>query len=35
VKLTLSGDHRVVDGLVLGQFMAAFQTELDNFSARS
>lgn len=35
VKLTLSGDHRVVDGLVLGQFMAAFQTELDNFGARS
>ncbi|MBZ0288767.1 MAG: 2-oxo acid dehydrogenase subunit E2 [Anaerolineae bacterium] len=35
VKLTLSGDHRVVDGLVLGQFMAAFQTELDHFNARS
>ncbi|MEO8611802.1 MAG: dihydrolipoamide acetyltransferase family protein [Chloroflexota bacterium] len=35
LKLTLSGDHRVVDGLVLGQFLAAFQTELDNFSARS
>jgi len=35
VKLTLSGDHRVVDGLTLGQFMAAFQVELDNFSGRS
>ena len=35
VKLTLSGDHRVVDGLVLGQFLAAFQVELDNFGARS
>jgi pyruvate dehydrogenase E2 component (dihydrolipoamide acetyltransferase) len=35
VKLTLSGDHRVVDGLVLGQFMSAFQTELDRFSART
>lgn len=32
VHLTLSGDHRVVDGMHLGQFMAAFQTELDNFS---
>jgi pyruvate dehydrogenase E2 component (dihydrolipoamide acetyltransferase) len=32
VHLTLSGDHRVVDGMDLGQFMAAFQTELDNFS---
>jgi len=31
VKLTLSGDHRVVDGLTLGQFMAAFQAELDDF----
>ena len=30
-----SGDHRVVDGLVLGQFLAAFQVELDNFGARS
>jgi pyruvate dehydrogenase E2 component (dihydrolipoamide acetyltransferase) len=32
VKLTLSGDHRVVDGLTLGRFMAAFQTQLDHFS---
>jgi pyruvate dehydrogenase E2 component (dihydrolipoamide acetyltransferase) len=32
VHLTLSGDHRVVDGMHLGQFMTAFQTELDNFS---
>lgn len=32
VYLTLSGDHRAVDGVHLGQFMAAFQTELDNFS---
>ncbi len=32
VHLTLSGDHRVVDGMHLGQFMAAFQTELDYFS---
>lgn len=30
VHLTLSGDHRVVDGVDLGQFMAAFQAELDN-----
>jgi pyruvate dehydrogenase E2 component (dihydrolipoamide acetyltransferase) len=35
IKLTLSGDHRVVDGLTLGQFLAAFQTELDHFSAHS
>ena len=32
VHLTLSGDHRVVDGMHLGQFMAAFQAELDHFS---
>jgi pyruvate dehydrogenase E2 component (dihydrolipoamide acetyltransferase) len=32
VHLTLSGDHRAVDGMVLGQFMAAFQAELDAFS---
>lgn len=32
VHLTLSGDHRAVDGAHLGRFMAAFQTELDNFS---
>jgi pyruvate dehydrogenase E2 component (dihydrolipoamide acetyltransferase) len=34
VKLTLSGDHRVVDGMTLGQFMAAFQAELDVFSGK-
>jgi pyruvate/2-oxoglutarate dehydrogenase complex dihydrolipoamide acyltransferase (E2) component len=27
--LTLSGDHRVVDGMHLAQFMAAFQDALD------
>ncbi|MBX3009887.1 MAG: 2-oxo acid dehydrogenase subunit E2 [Caldilineaceae bacterium] len=32
VHLTLSGDHRAVDGAHLGRFMASFQTELDNFS---
>ncbi len=32
VHLTLSGDHRAVDGAHLGRFMAGFQTELDNFS---
>lgn len=32
VHLSLSGDHRVVDGLNLGQFMAVFQEELDYFS---
>ncbi|MCL4875688.1 MAG: 2-oxo acid dehydrogenase subunit E2 [Anaerolineae bacterium] len=32
VHMTLSGDHRVVDGMHLGQFMAAFQAELDRFS---
>lgn len=32
VHLTLSGDHRAVDGAHLGRFMATFQTELDNFS---
>lgn len=32
VHLTLSGDHRAVDGVHLGKFMVAFQTELDNFS---
>ena len=31
VNLTLSGDHRVVDGMVLARFMAAFQDELDKF----
>ncbi len=32
VHLTLSGDHRAVDGAHLGRFMAGFQIELDNFS---
>lgn len=32
VHLTLSGDHRVVDGMDLGQFMAAFEEELTRFS---
>ena len=32
VRLTVSGDHRVVDGMVLGRFLAAFQTELEQFS---
>jgi pyruvate dehydrogenase E2 component (dihydrolipoamide acetyltransferase) len=32
VHLTLSGDHRVVDGMHLGRFMAVFQEELDRFS---
>lgn len=31
VHLTLSGDHRVVDGMHLGRFMAAFQDQLDYF----
>ncbi len=31
VHMTLSGDHRVVDGMHLGRFMAAFQTALDHF----
>jgi pyruvate dehydrogenase E2 component (dihydrolipoamide acetyltransferase) len=31
VHLTLSGDHRVVDGMTLGRFMATFQDELDRF----
>lgn len=34
VHLTLSGDHRAVDGMDLAQFMAAFQSELDNFSGK-
>lgn len=33
VHLTLSGDHRVVDGLTLGNFMAVFQEQLDRFGA--
>lgn len=32
VHLTLSGDHRVVDGMHLGKFMVAFQEELDSFT---
>ncbi len=32
VHCTLSGDHRVVDGMDLAQFMAAFQREIDRFS---
>jgi pyruvate dehydrogenase E2 component (dihydrolipoamide acetyltransferase) len=31
--LTLSGDHRFVDGMDLARFMAAFQAALDRFSA--
>jgi pyruvate dehydrogenase E2 component (dihydrolipoamide acetyltransferase) len=31
VHLTLSGDHRVVDGMHLGHFMAVYQQELDQF----
>ncbi len=34
VHLTLSGDHRAVDGMHLARFMAAFQTELDYFTQR-
>jgi len=33
VQITLSGDHRVVDGMHLGRFMAAFQAELDRFAS--
>jgi pyruvate dehydrogenase E2 component (dihydrolipoamide acetyltransferase) len=32
VHLSLSGDHRAVDGAQLAQFLSAFQTGLDNFS---
>jgi pyruvate dehydrogenase E2 component (dihydrolipoamide acetyltransferase) len=32
VYLTLSGDHRVIDGLHLGRFMAAFQEQLNYFN---
>jgi pyruvate dehydrogenase E2 component (dihydrolipoyllysine-residue acetyltransferase) len=35
VKLTLSGDHRVVDGMTLGKFMAAFQSEVVHFSQQN
>jgi pyruvate dehydrogenase E2 component (dihydrolipoamide acetyltransferase) len=31
VHCTLSGDHRVVDGMDLAHFMAAFQGEIDRF----
>lgn len=31
--LTLSGDHRAVDGMDLARFMAVFQEQLDGFSA--
>jgi pyruvate dehydrogenase E2 component (dihydrolipoamide acetyltransferase) len=30
--LTVSGDHRVVDGMTLARFLAVFQEELDSFS---
>jgi hypothetical protein len=33
VNLTLSGDHRVVDGMDLARFLEAFQHELDAFAA--
>jgi pyruvate dehydrogenase E2 component (dihydrolipoamide acetyltransferase) len=32
VHVTLSGDHRVVDGMHLGRFMAAFGAALDQFT---
>ncbi len=32
VNITVSGDHRAVDGMHLGRFMATFQEELDKFS---
>lgn len=32
VHLSLSGDHRAIDGMDLGQFMAVFQEEVDYFS---
>ena len=32
VHCTLSGDHRIVDGMALAQFMAAFQREIDRFA---
>jgi pyruvate/2-oxoglutarate dehydrogenase complex dihydrolipoamide acyltransferase (E2) component len=31
VHFTLSGDHRVVDGMDLGRFMANFQQQMDHF----
>jgi pyruvate dehydrogenase E2 component (dihydrolipoamide acetyltransferase) len=32
VHLTVTGDHRVVDGMNLARFLAVFQQELDSFS---
>lgn len=32
VHLTISGDHRVVDGMRLARFLAVFQQELDTFT---
>ncbi|MCC6611980.1 MAG: 2-oxo acid dehydrogenase subunit E2 [Anaerolineae bacterium] len=32
VHLTVSGDHRVVDGMTLAGFLAVFQQELDTFT---
>jgi pyruvate/2-oxoglutarate dehydrogenase complex dihydrolipoamide acyltransferase (E2) component len=32
VFLTLSGDHRAVDGMHLARFLAAFQQQLDQLS---
>jgi pyruvate dehydrogenase E2 component (dihydrolipoamide acetyltransferase) len=32
VYLTISGDHRVVDGMMLARFLAVFQQELDRFT---
>jgi pyruvate dehydrogenase E2 component (dihydrolipoamide acetyltransferase) len=32
VHMTLSGDHRAVDGMHLGRFMAAYQAALDHFT---
>jgi pyruvate dehydrogenase E2 component (dihydrolipoamide acetyltransferase) len=35
VHLTLSGDHRVVDGLHLARFMASFQEQINYFKEKS
>jgi pyruvate dehydrogenase E2 component (dihydrolipoamide acetyltransferase) len=32
VHLTISGDHRVVDGVALGQFLAVYQQELEQIT---
>jgi pyruvate dehydrogenase E2 component (dihydrolipoamide acetyltransferase) len=32
VHLTISGDHRVVDGMALGQFLAVYQQELEQIT---